>query len=543
MCTHDHTPRRGTTLEQADAHSEDHLRFSRREFLGLTSMWTSLGLLMGNTPVLASHMHPMLSYLQGLETERVLVLIQLNGGNDGLNTVIPLQNDVYYQKRPKLAISSGKSFMLNKEYGLNTGLKSLEPFWKEGKMGILRNVGYPDPNMSHFRSTDIWVTGSDSDEYENSGWIGRFMDAQFPETGATLRTYPVAVQIGTNQSLIFQNKTSPMSMNLSDPGMFERLSREGKAYAVNGAPSNAFSHEQAWIRKLANQSYTYAGAVHQASKNSSNEVAYPPRSQSGDLGVNLSIVARLIKGGLKSRIYLVSLNGFDTHVNQFNQHEALLKNLGDSVTAFYADLAKQGLSNKVLTMTFSEFGRTLRENGSEGTDHATGAPLFLFGDEVNGGFYGKAPDLVNLDERGEIKFDLDYRHIYSTVLKDWFGISEQRTNAIQKKPFSTMDLIRTPITTRVNDQDDTPQTFVLRQNYPNPFNPTTRISYTLMETQPVRLFVVDLNGRVVRQLTDAIQSAGNYELTFDGRGLASGVYMLVLQTPNQRQSIKMSLVK
>lgn len=543
MCTQDHQPARGISLDHAEAHSEDHLRYSRREFLGLTSLWTGLGLLAGQTPVMGSAFHPLLSYLQGLESERILVIIQLNGGNDGLNTVIPVQNDVYFQKRPKIGLTANKSFLLNKEFGLNPGLKPLEAMWKEGKMGILHNVGYPDPNMSHFRSTDIWVTGSDSNSFENTGWVGRFMDAQFPEQGAVQRTYPIAVQIGTNQALIFQNKTNPMSMNLSDPGMFERLSREGKAYNVEGYPTNAFGHEQTWIRKLANQSYVFAGAVHQASKSGSNEVTYPPQMQNASLGRDLSIVARLIKGGLKSRIYLVSLGGFDTHIQQLGGHEMLMRNLAEAVTAFYADLAKKGLSNKVLTMTFSEFGRTLHENGSEGTDHATAAPLFLFGEEVKGGFIGKAPDLVNLDERGQLKFDLDYRQVYSTVMKDWFGISQQRTDAINKKSFQTLDLIRTPITTDLRDQDDTPNTFILRQNYPNPFNPTTRISYTLMESQPVRLYVMDINGRMVRQLTDTVQSAGHHELTFDGQGLASGVYLLVLQTPTQRQTVKMSLVK
>jgi hypothetical protein len=335
-----------------------------------------------------------------------------------------------------------------------------------------------------------------------------------------------------------------MSMNLYDLNTFERLSKDGKYYNTEGFPINAHGVEQVWMRVMANKSYIYADAVYEASKKANNEVSYPKNTNwSMDLGSNLSVVARLIKGGLKSKIYLVSLGGFDTHALQAELHHDLMKILSDSLVAFYADLAKKGMASKVLTMTFSEFGRTLRENGSAGTDHATSAPMFLFGEEAKGGLIGKAPSLTDLDSRGEMKFEHDYRQVYSSVLKDWFGVSDTQSSSILKRDFGNMGLIRNPITTSLADSDEQPKEFNLAQNYPNPFNPATTISYTLNRSERVRLRVFDTNGRLVRTLVDADQYAGTYEVRFEAFNLASGVYLYTLESPSFRASKKMTLVK
>ena len=540
MCQDHSQHRHGISLDHPEAHQKDHELYSRKAFLGLSGLMAGAGIMLGNTPVRATAAHPMLEYLMGLETDRVLVIIQLNGGNDGLNTVIPIEDDQYYKFRPTLGIKGNDAFKLNKEVALHKGLSSLEPMWKEGKMGIIRNVGYPDPNMSHFRSTDIWVTGTDSNVYESTGWLGRFMD----KTQGDSKPYPIAVQVGANQSLIFQNGLAPVSMNLNNPDTFERLSREGKYYKTDNYPNNASGIEQSWVRTLANKSYIFAGAIHEASKKASNEVEYPQSNNWGArLGINLAITAQLIKGGLKSKIYLVELNGFDTHALQANLHHNLMTMLSESLVAFYADLAKKGMASKVLTMTFSEFGRTLRENGSAGTDHATSAPMFLFGEEAKGGLIGKAPSLTDLDSRGELKFEHDYRQVYSSVLKDWFGVSDTQSSSILKRDFGNMGLIRNPITTSLADSDEQPKEFNLAQNYPNPFNPATTISYTLNRSERVRLRVFDTNGRLVRTLVDADQHAGTHEVRFEAFNLASGVYLYTLESPSFRATKKMTLVK
>jgi hypothetical protein len=217
--------------------------------------------------------------------------------------------------------------------------------------------------------------------------------------------------------------------------------------------------------------------------------------------------------------------------------------LGGAVKSFYDDLGFQGLKDKVTAMTFSEFGRRVGENGSNGTDHGTSAPMFLFGEGVNGGFTGSAPDLSNLDSSNNIRFETDYRQVYSTMMRDWFGIPADVAQEVFGAPFETLNLIQTPVSTRLGDDPTLPGTFTLRQNYPNPFNPSTVISYTLPRSERVLLRVFDVGGRLVRTLVDSDQYAGTYEVTFDAFDLASGIYLYTLETSGYRKSLKMTLVK
>ena len=544
MCQHDKpkpsTIRPGEALEHGQEHGQDHARWSRRDFLMTGALAAGASFLIGNTPVRAMGAHPLLSMLRSIETDRVLVLIQLNGGNDGLNTVIPISNDIYYQRRPSIAIAKNAAWQLNPELGLHPNLKVLERMWGDGHMNILRNVGYPDPNLSHFRATDIWVSGSDANVVENTGWLGRFLDMEYPNYISTPPPAPVAVQIGTNQSLLFQGPSNGMSMNISSTALFERLASQGKAFETEGLPSTIWGQEMTWLRSMANQSYTYAGAIQKANSNSRNEVSYPTNN---GLATNLSIVAKLIKGQLGARIYMVSIGGFDTHANQINVHGNLMTQLGNAVKSFYEDLEKQGLADKVTAMTFSEFGRRVNENGSNGTDHGTSAPMFVFGAGVKGGVTGAAPSLSNLDANGNLRFEIDYRQVYATLMSDWFGVPKGIADDVFGKSFSTLNLVQQPVTTRLGDEPSVPDTFVLRQNYPNPFNPSTVISYTLHRTEPVLLRVFDTNGRLIRTLVDQQQHAGTYEITFDAFDLASGVYIYTLESSSFRASKKMTLVK
>lgn len=425
MCQHDHKPtdtgRTGAAIEHGNAHQEDHSSWSRRDFLVTGAMAAGASLFLGSTPIKAFHRHPLMSMLRAIETDRTLVLIQLNGGNDGLNTVIPLTDDTYYRQRPGIGIRSSDAFVLNPDVGLNPGLRPLEAMWKDGQMNILRNVGYPDPNLSHFRATDIWVSGSDSTVIEPTGWLGRFLDLEYPDYSQSNSKSPVAVQIGSNLSLLFQGPDNGMGMNINSPELFERLATSGKAYDAENVPDTSYGTEMAWLRNLANQSYTFSGAISAASKVGKNEVTYPTNNA---LATNLAIAARLIKGNLGAKIYMVSLGGFDTHANQLPAHQTLMTNLANAVKAFYDDLGVKQLKDKVTTMTFSEFGRRVNQNGSAGTDHGTSAPMFIFGGGVKGGFTGAAPNLTNLDSAGNLKFETDYRQVYATLMRDWFGVED-----------------------------------------------------------------------------------------------------------------------
>lgn len=543
MCTHhpppDDTGRTGAALEHGDAHERDHARWSRRDFLSLGVKALAVApLLLGRTPLTAYATHPMLQMLQGLETDRILVLIQLNGGNDGLNTVIPLTDDLYYQRRPTLGIRAANAFRIDTDTAFNRGMSGLEAFWNEGRMAVLRNVGYPNQNLSHFRSTDIWKTGTDANVVDNTGWMGRTLHGLHPDYVENIPDKPLAVQIGGSQSLLFQGPDGAMAMTIRNTELFERLAQSGDAYPTEGLPDTAYGRELAWVRQVANQSYTFAGAVKQAASAAANQVAYP----TGPIGESLAIAARLIKGRLGSRIYMVSMTGFDTHANQLTRHEDLLRQLSDSVVAFYADLARAGLEKQVVAATFSEFGRRVNENGSAGTDHGSAAPLFLFGEGVKGGFHGAAPRLNQLDTAGNLRFDTDYRQVYATLMRDWLGVPNPLTRSVFGRDLASLALIDDPATTAI-DPTDRPGGFLLEQNAPNPFNPHTVIGFRLAVGGHTRLMVYDVLGREVAVLVDGALPAGPHAVTFDAGPLPSGVYVYRLEAGGTVLSKRMTLVK
>ena len=280
------------------------------------------------------------------------------------------------------------------------------------------------------------------------------------------------------------------------------------------------------MRTIANDAFRYARAIQDAAEAGRNEVGYPDMYQNY-LAHNLAIVARLIKGNLGARVYHVGLGGFDTHAAQGGRegaHANLLRQLAEAVTLFRQDLMAGGQHKEVLMMTFSEFGRRVEQNGSEGTDHGTAAPLFLFGDGVHGGLFGSSPSLSDLDDDENLKHAIDFRAVYATVLQHWFGFDAAASEAVLGHAYDPMALITDPAEPVAVETADVPDRFELHSNYPNPFNPTTTISYTLTQAAPVLLRVYDVRGRLVRTLTDGIQPGGLHTLTFDAAGLPSGPY-------------------
>ena len=384
------SPRRGTTLQEGAAHTCDHAQWSRREFiarLGLAGLGG--GLVLQGTPVQALASAAQLGGLAGQESERVLVLLQLVGGNDGLNTIVPYRDDEYYRLRGNLAIAADEVLPLDDRCGVHPALAPLRPLWEQGQMAVVHNVGYPEPQLSHFRSKDIWDTASESDQYLDTGWGGRYLDGLPAEPD---NSSPLAVQIGSGSSLLFQGEETQLGMSLSSPEAFERLAEEGTFFALDGLPDNPVGREIGFVRRVANDSFTYAEAIQEAASRGANQVDY---ADNAPFTRGLGVVARLIKGGLGSRIYLVQLGGFDTHSNQVRQHANLLRQLAAGVRDFSADLAAGGRAEEVMMMTFSEFGRRVQANASGGTDHGTAAPAMLFGAGLRGGLEGAPPELRN----------------------------------------------------------------------------------------------------------------------------------------------------
>ncbi|NKB72138.1 MAG: DUF1501 domain-containing protein [Candidatus Latescibacteria bacterium] len=473
------------------------------------------------------------------ETERTLVLIQLAGGNDGVNTVIPYEDDQYYNRRPSLAIDKANAVRLDDTMGLHPSLEPLQGLWADGRMAVVQNVGYPDPSLSHFRSTDIWTTASHSDQYLETGWGGRFLEEQYADFAENPPEAPLAVQIGGSSSLLFQGPSADISMTMANPESFQRLASQGLLYDTQRLPRTAAGEEMEFVRTVANNSFGYAKAVKQAADLGANGLDYESGSS---LSRNLAAVARLIKGGLNTRIYLVRLGGFDTHTNQAGAHANLLRQLGQAVRDFYTDLALGYRSGNVAMMTFSEFGRRVDENGARGTDHGTAAPVLLFGDAVRGGLHGEPPDLTGLDRNGNLPYQTDFRTLYATLFRDWFRLAPATTTEVLGGDFGALPIIDATHT-GVASSTGLPFGVELEQNFPNPFNAATTIRYTLPIAAPVRLEIFNNLGQQVAQLVDAPQAAGTYTVEFNTDQLASGAYFYQLKAGVFTQKKKMTLMK
>ncbi len=428
---------------------------------------------------------------------------------------------------------------IDPQFGLHPNLLPLQNLWNDGNLGIVHGVGYPDPNLSHFRSTDIWSTASNANEYLNDGWLGRHFIAEHPDFDTAPPDYPLAVQLGQASSLILQGPVGPMGMNIANQNILERLAEGGQLYDEAAVPATLHGDQLAFARSIANDSYHYAGVIHDALEIGANQVEYPVNST---LATDLASVARMIKGGLPTRLYLVSITGFDTHANQSFRHEGLMDELGSTMKAFYDDMAASGHQECLLTMTFSEFGRRVEENASRGTDHGTAAPLFVMGEAVKGGFYGAMPSLSALDTRGNLVHSTDFRSVYATLLQHWLGVEAAAVDSVLGQSFERLDFISDG-TSGVYTETTPPNDFVLHQNFPNPFAGQTTIRFTLDEADTVQLTILDISGKEVHRVVDRSFAAGEHAVAFDAAGLASGIYFYKLQTSTKSQSRQMTLVR
>lgn len=533
--------RKGARLADGAAHEQDHSAWNRKSFLQTLFFGTiGSGLMLNSVPVQAMKRTKFLNRLLSANNNRVLVLLQLGGGNDGLNTIIPVTNDIYYQKRPTIAICKQDSILLSDDIGMHPALSPLQSLWDSGSMNVINNVGYHDQNRSHGRSTDIWVSGSDANQTITTGWAGRFLVEDNPEFIQNPPEFPLGVRIGGSASL-FQSDYGNLGVTFGGASQFTQFLERGGFYDENSVPNSAFGRSLAYTRKIANASFKYLESIQQAADNATNKGEYPDSS----LANSLAIVAKLIRGGLPTKVYVVSRGGFDSHNNQGGVEGGHASNLNDvaaSIQAFYNDLAQDDLDKRALTMTFSEFGRTLQENGSKGTDHGSSAPVLLFG-PVTGGIVGEHANLQDLDNSGDPVYSLDYRSVYYSVLKDWFQLEPEALQHVISGTFDDLGLIATSSEFDSNRKNNLPTHIELFQNYPNPFNPETRIRFNLSKSSPVQLAVFDQNGRIVQTLIDKTLSAGSHFIRFNASALASGVYIYRLRTPEGIHSKTMTLIK
>lgn len=357
---------------------------------------------------------------------KVVVVIQFSGGNDGLNTVIPVQNDFYFKARPRLAIAKDKALPLTGEAGLNPALEAFKGLYDNGDLAILNSVGYPNPDRSHFRSMDIWHSASASNEYLNTGWIGRYLDAQCPPLtnstsglGKGCDKPTQAVEIDDILSLALKGENNN-GLAFKDPRKLYGSSNEKYFRDIN-ADHHTGDETTDYLYKIMSGTLSSAEYIFQQSKLHPTNEAYPGTA----LGKDLKTIASLILSDINTKVYYVSLGSFDTHVNQENQQKKLFTELNDAVKAFTADLKKNNRFEDVLMMTFSEFGRRVTQNASGGTDHGTANNMFFIsGGLKEKGLLNAMPDLADLD-LGDLKHKVDFKDVYATVLNKWLGADDK----------------------------------------------------------------------------------------------------------------------
>jgi len=541
MCDHSHdTPVKGERLEDGHDHACHHRDWSRRQFMqGLGMSATGLAMGLSGIPIRSYGASPLLSRLRSSSNDRILVLIQLSGGNDGLNTVVPYTNDTYYQQRPNIAINASSVLNLTPDLGLHPALTSFADMYADGTMEIVQGVGYTDPVLSHFTSTDVWASASDPTDISRSGWLGRYLEEENPNHFDTPTDYPLAIQLGNGSPLVFQGSIAGMGITYPDLDLLNKYFETGVFYNEDFAPDTSYGGELSFVRTIANSAVRYAETITAAATGGTNSVEYPSRNR---LSGNLAATARLIRGGLGTSIYHLNLGGFDTHSSQSSPHASLMEQLSGAIGAFVSDLQADGLDQRVLVMTFSEFGRRIYQNGSAGTDHGTSAPLFLFGGGVQGGIIGGHPSLTDLDPGGNMVHGIDFRSVYGSVLNDWFDVSDQEVTDLMGADYAHLSLIDSAFATNTGDLS-VPDSISLFGNYPNPFSGSTVIEFALASSEHVSISVYDIQGRQISTLVDQVLPAGRHETVFDGENLPSGTYLARLQTRAGMQSRKLVIVR
>ncbi len=358
-----------------------------------------------------------------------LVIVQLSGGNDGLNTIVPFRNDIYYRERPAIAIPKTEVLKLNDEVGLNPSLTPLKRLYDEGYLSIINNVGYPNPVRSHFRSMDIWQTATDSDKFSQSGWLGRYLDNYGKSPYS-------AIEVDESLSLAMKGETVN-AIATKDPRAFHNLSRDPYFKNIQKHKNDAHlsEHNLGYLYKSMIDAHSSAKYIYETSKTVSTTQEYPKNK----FGQQLKTTAKFINSGLDTKVFYTSLNGFDTHANQLNTQKRLLKQYADGIEAFVQDLKANGTFKDTLVLTFSEFGRRVKQNASVGTDHGTANNVFIIGENLKKkGFYNNMANLSNLDDNGDLKFEIDFRTIYATVLDKWLEVDDEK---VLNKSFSQLDFI------------------------------------------------------------------------------------------------------
>ena len=347
---------------------------------------------------------------------RRLVIVQLSGGNDGLNSIIPYRNDIYYRSRPKIAIQRNTQLRLNGELAMHQNLTPLKRLYDQGYVCILNNVGYPNPDRSHFRSMDIWQTASHSHEYLSSGWLGRYLDryGKQPYNG---------IEISDQLSLALTGEKSH-GIATTNAGLFYRTAQDPFLKLLNQhhQDEHLSEHNLGYLYKTFVQAESSAEYIYETKKKGKSYQRYTDDA----FGRQLKTMAEFINSGMQTKVFYTSHNGYDTHAGQLRTQSRLLNVFSKNLEEFVTDLRKGGTFDDTLIMVFSEFGRRVKQNAANGTDHGAANNVFIIGKNLKrNGIYNKLDDLRRLDANGDIRYEIDFRSIYSTILRNWLGVEDE----------------------------------------------------------------------------------------------------------------------
>lgn len=480
-------------------------------------------------------------FREAATNDHILVLVQLAGGNDGLNMVVPLDMYAnYYNARPNVAIQQSRVLRLDgtDRSGLHPAMTEMQNMFNNGKLSVVQSVGYSNQNFSHFRSTDIWMTGDTSNDRltrEKRGWLGRYLETEYPGYPDAYPNAempdPLAIQISSIPTVVVQGSIFSMGLSITDPENVYTFTNPFSDYPLNSPPANK---ELRFLRVVSEKTKIYSDIIRSAYLSSSNMATYPENG----LAHQLQIVARLIRGGLKTRVYTVTVGGFDTHKRQVNasdtstgMHARLMKDLSSSIDAFQRDMELMGLDDRVLGMTFSEFGRRIKSNASLGTDHGAAAPLILFGKHVKKGVLGTSPNIpADIEVVNNVPFQYDFRSVYASVLERWFCVKQPLLNQLLLQNYQSLPVIKGGPCGLPDDPDDTNNNSenLLLKMWPNPYSLNATIQFS---TRGGHTMIQQINslGQVVKVLANGDYTAGTYNIDIYQDGLAPGAYFIRLQ--------------
>ncbi len=429
----------------------------RRKFLQVSSL-ASVPLLINGIPVSAVARNSFLDFVSP-ENDKVLVLVQLTGGNDGLNMVLPLDQYSNLSKvRSKILINESLGIKLRTDLALHPAMTGMKSLFDDGKLRLIQSVGYPNQNRSHFRSTDIWTSGSSAQKVEPTGWLGRYYNQNhdtYPTGYPNMdNPDPLAITIGSLVSQTCQGPVANFSLAINDPATLAQISEPEFPDTI---PNTNYGNELQYLIETLKQTNDYTDVIKAAYTSAGGTIP----TTDNRLRDQLNIVAQLIKGGMKTKVYIVNVGGFDTHANQCDPtdheigvHAELLRQLSEAVTGFQGELEKAGVEKRVMGMTFSEFGRRIYANDSTGTDHGTAAPLFIFGHCVNPGILGNNPSISDSVSTNEgVAMQYDFRSIYASILIDWFEVSPEIVKEILFEEFQKLPIVDGCSPTAVSDYE------------------------------------------------------------------------------------------